>query len=68
MTEGIPESRAASQDWPVFPLQYTFNPDDLAPGETFEPDEVVIYDAQNWRESRWIAAKRGSYVSVEDIR
>lgn len=68
MTEKMSDSAVADYDWPVFSLQFTYNPDDIARGESFEPDEVVVYDAKVCDDSRWIAAKRGSYVSIEEIR
>lgn len=68
MADNTAERAVADCDWPVFSLQGTYNPDDLAPGKSFAPDEVVIYDAKHWDEDRWIAAKRGSYVSIDEIR
>lgn len=57
------------EDWPTFALRYTFNPNGIGIDFGFDPDEVVVFDATRGRpDSRWVAAKRGSYVSVEEIR
>lgn len=56
-------------DWPVFSLRYTFNPEPMAGREQFSPDELVIHDrTEDDPRTRWIAAERGSYVSIEDVR
>ena len=58
---------SALSDWPVFELQHTFNPDDIAPMRSFEPNEVVLYDAMDYQAGRWISAKYGSYIPITDI-
>lgn len=69
MTEAGSEGTPAVEDWPTFALRYTFNPAKIGLEGPFEPDEVVVFDATRGRfDSRWIAAKRGAYVSVEKIR
>ncbi|KYH25263.1 hypothetical protein HAPAU_26480 [Halalkalicoccus paucihalophilus] len=69
MTEIDSEGTPAVEDWPTFALRYTFNPGRIGLDRGFEADEVVVFDATRGRlNDRWIAAKRGSYVSVEEIR
>lgn len=69
MTEIGSERASAVRDWPTFALRYTFNPNGIGIDFGFDPDEVVVFDATRGRpDSRWIAAKRGSYVSVEETR
>ncbi|WP_129114259.1 hypothetical protein [Halegenticoccus tardaugens] len=54
-------------EWPRFELEFTFNPK-LA-GREFDPDEVVVYDRRvGVSATRWIAAERGSYVAVDEVR
>lgn len=56
-------------DWPTFALRYTFNAGGIGLEGKFDPDEVVVFDATRGRpDSRWIAAKRDSYLSLEKIR
>lgn len=56
-------------DWPVFSLRYTFNPEKMAGRQEFQPDELVIHERdQDDPRTRWMAAERGSYVSIEDVR
>lgn len=69
MTEAGSEGASAVKDWPTFALRYTFNPSGIGLDTGFDPDEVVVFDATRGRpDSRWIAAKRDSYVSVEKTR
>ncbi|ADJ13705.1 hypothetical protein [Halalkalicoccus jeotgali] len=69
MTEIDSERASAVADWPTFALRYTFDPASVGLEGRFEPDEVVAFDATRGRpEDRWIAAQRGSYVSIEESR
>lgn len=69
MTETGTEASSAVDSWPTFALRYTFNPAGVGLRGTFEPDEVVVFDATRGRlDRRWIAAKRGSYVAIEETR
>lgn len=71
MTEisSSPERRSEIEDWPTFGLRYTFNPTGIGLDRTFDPDEVVLFDSTRARlGDRWIAADRGSYVPVEEMR
>lgn len=69
MTETGVEQPSAVDNWPTFALRYTFNPAGIGLSERFDPDEVVVFDATHGRpDRRWIAAKRGSYVSIEETR
>lgn len=63
-------SARATERWPSFSLNYTFNPDGVIGREYFGPDELVIYDARNTEAigSAWVAAERDAYVSIEDVR
>lgn len=63
------DQHSKSQDWPTFALRYTFNLEGIALEGLFDPDEVVVFDATRGRpDNRWIAAKSGSYLSLEKIR
>lgn len=69
MTEADTEQSSAAEDWPTFEVRYTFNPSGVGLDDGFEADEVVVFDAARGRlDQRWIAAKRGSYVAIEDTR
>lgn len=69
MTETDAEQAEAVDQWPTFALRYTFNPAGIGLDHAFDPDEVVVFDATRGRPAeRWIAAKRGSYVTVERTR
>lgn len=69
MAETDAEDCSAVGDWPTFALRYTFNPGGIGLSGAFDPDEVVVFDATRGRlEERWIAAKRGSYVAIEETR
>lgn len=69
MTEVDADRVPAVEDWPTFALRYTFNPGGVGLGDGFDSDEVVVFDATRGRlDDRWIAAERGSYVSVEETR
>lgn len=69
MTETDTEQSSAAEDWPTFGVRYTFNPSGVGLDDGFEADEVVVFDATRGRlDQRWIAAKRGSYVAIEDTR
>ncbi len=69
MTEIDAEPSSAVDSWPTFALRYTFNPTGIGLDERFDPDEVVVFDATRGRlDQRWIAAKRGSYVAIENTR
>lgn len=69
MTETDAEQSSTVGDWPTFALRYTFNPSGVGLTEGFEADEVVVFDATRGRlDRRWIAAKRGSYVAIENTR
>lgn len=62
--------RSCTSDWPSFALRYTFNPDRSVRSESFDADELFVFDPTRIAESNahWISAERGSYVSVEDVR
>lgn len=69
MSESDAEQPTAVEDWPTFALRYTFNPAGIGLNDPFDPDEVVVFDATRGRlDERWMAAKQGSYVAVEDVR
>lgn len=69
MSEVDADRTPAVEDWPTFALRYTFNPGGIGLDAGFDADEVVVFDATRGRlDDRWIAAKRGSYVSVQEIR
>lgn len=69
MRERETASATEAVDWPVFSLRYTFNPESMAGREEFLPDELVVRERnQDEPRTRWLAAKRGSYVSIEDVR
>lgn len=69
MTEASSERLSSIEDWPTFALRYTFNPAGIGLDHAFDPDEVVVFDATRRRlDDRWIAAERGSYVPVEEMR
>lgn len=69
MSEADSEHASAVAEWPTFALRYTFDPAGVGIDFGFAPDEVVVFDATRGRpEDRWIAAERGSYVSVEETR
>lgn len=69
MTETGSKQSSAVDRWPTFALRYTFNPAGIGLSETFAPDEVVVFDATRGSlDRRWIAAKRGSYVAIEETR
>lgn len=69
MTETDTEQSSAGGDWPTFALRYTFNPSGVGLNDGFEVDEMVVFDATRGRlDQRWIAAKRGSYVAIENTR
>lgn len=61
---------AWDDEWPIFPLRYTFNPQDLAGRERVAPDELVVFDPSHSQEigGAWITAERGAYVAIEDVR
>lgn len=69
VSEQHAEPVSATREWPTFALSYTFNPDTpVGRGET-APDELVVFDSTEPRiGSAWLTAKRGSYVSIEDVR
>lgn len=67
MSEEVHPSRARS-DWPIFSIRHSYNPDGIAPQKAFEPNEVVLYDATQFQEGRWLSAKFGSYVPITDTR
>lgn len=54
----------------MFPLRYTFNPEDLEGREWVAPDEMVVFDPQSSTGigGAWITAERGAYVAIEDVR
>ncbi|WP_122088960.1 hypothetical protein [Halalkalicoccus subterraneus] len=69
MTDGRSRRPRSTDDWPTFAIRYTFNPGGVGLNGEFETDEVVVFDATRGRpNSRWIAAKRGSYVPLDEIR
>lgn len=69
MTDGRSKRSLPADDWPTFALRYTFNPGGIGLSEEFETDEVVVFDATRGRpDSRWIAARRDAYVSIDEIR
>ena len=53
--------------WPVFEVRHAFNPEDVAPEMAFEPNEVVLYDARDYQDGKWISAKYGSYIPITEI-
>lgn len=55
-------------EWPVFSIRHSYNPEGIAPGVSFEPNEVVLYDASHIKQGRWLSAKYGSYLPLTDIR
>lgn len=55
-------------DWPTFGIRHSFNPEDVAENYTFEPNEVVLYDAKDYEDGRWISAKYGSYQPITQLR
>lgn len=60
---------SATEDWPTFPITYTFNPGDLVGRDEPAPDELVLFEADDRTgTTAWVTAERGSYVSVEDVR
>lgn len=59
---------AARSDWPMFAIRHAYNPKDVATDVTFEPNEIVFYDAQRFEEGRWMSAKYGSYTPITEIR
>lgn len=61
-------SKEQSARWPSFSLRYTFNPDDVDAPVEFAPDELVVFDPTRERSQAWVAAARGSYVAIEDVR
>lgn len=69
MRERGTSSTTGTVDWPVFSLHYTFNPEAMDGREEFQPDELVVQERnQDDPRTCWISAKRGSYVSIEDVR
>lgn len=69
MTETDAEQSSVVEDWPTFALRYTFNPSGVGLNGGFAADEVVVFDAtRGCLDQRWIAAKRGSYVAIENTR
>ncbi len=69
MTESSSEQASAVEDWPTFALRYTFNPAGVGLDRAFDPDEVVVFDPTRGRlDDSWIAAQRGSYIPVEEMR
>jgi len=68
MSEDGTYQTVTRSEWPSFTLKYTFNPKDIAPDATFEPNEAVMYDESDRREGRWISAKYGSYISITEVR
>jgi len=64
------DEASCTKDWPTFALRYTFNPRRSVREERFDPDELFLFDPDRLDidESRWIAAKRGSYVDIENVR
>jgi hypothetical protein len=70
MSNAVRTRSDASADWPAFGLRYTFNPDDVVDCRPFAPDELVVFDPAEGDSASgsWIAAERGSYVSIEDTR
>jgi hypothetical protein len=69
MTETGGEQPSTVDSWPTFALRCTFNPAGVGLRAAFDPDEVVVFDATRGRpDRRWIAAKRGSYVAIEETR
>ena len=68
MSKRQSETRSPESEWPMFALRHTYNPEDLAPGKSFEPNELVVYDAKDRQDDRWISAKHGSYMPVTEIR
>lgn len=59
-----------ADDWPTFPLRYTFNPEGVAGRERIDPDELVVFDPgrPGGIGDSWVTAERGSYVCIEDVR
>lgn len=62
----VPEETTAH--WPTFPLLYTFNPSNVGVPDTFDPDELVVFDPSGSDDGAWLSADRGSYVAIEDTR
>lgn len=63
-----PPSDETNMNWPVFSIRHTYCPEDVAPRVSFEPNELVMYDASSEIEGRWISASYGSYVPISDVR
>lgn len=61
---------SCAEDWPTFPLRYTFNPEGLVGRDRIDPDELVVFDpaSPGGIGGAWVTAERGSYVSIEDVR
>lgn len=56
-------------DWPDFDLSPTYNPTFLPRGVSIDPDEVVLYDAENGRGGDcWLSATRDSHVDLPECR
>ncbi|WP_254538903.1 hypothetical protein [Halomarina litorea] len=53
-------------EWPTYELDWTFNPrESTLP--SVAPDELVVFDP-NATSTRWVAAGRNSFVTIEDVR
>lgn len=68
MSEKVTHPSSIRSEWPTFSIRHTYNPDDIATDVSFEPNEVVFYDAKTRKDGRWMSAKYDSYVSVTDVR
>lgn len=66
---GSCDDPSCTEDWPTFALRFTFNPKSVRE-ERFDPDELFVFDPDRLDvdDSHWIAAERGSYVPIEDVR
>lgn len=65
------ETDSATRDWPTYTLTCTFNPATANTDRPLEPDEVYVFDptrTEDDGDTKWIAAKRGSYLSLEETR
>lgn len=69
MSESRSRIQPTTEEWPDFAIDYTFNPDlDGIVGD-FAPDEVVLFDRdKGMTATRWLSAKRDSYVSLDEVR
>jgi len=61
-------SDETNMDWPVFSIRHTYCPEDVAQSVSFEPNELVMYDASSDIGGRWISASYGSYTPISDVR